>query len=683
MTRYHPIDSTDDNEALDSSAPTHLQQPSSSPSTFFRRGSRLLPELNHAIRARASSLASELSIKAPFHNHNRTQNNTTGSNDFDEGLSSNPPMPLPVRSSSSSSSTSSRSSPNAVKINVGPSHDDDPDDQERGQGEPNSTSLRHISHRSNQVRFLRLLWCLSLAVGEHGTFWAMVHRCSWPENSAWDTTDQAMKDRYRIAVIADPQLTDWVSYRQEGLLLGLVQIYTDIYMKRSFRRMHSSLRPDAVIFVGDLNDGGRLSQGQVFEDNLQRFYQRVFESKSSAWNQAPVIMDEAPEDPLTEEGFAGHYKQVKDIPTTAAEREEVRSSGKSLRLYVAGNHDVGFGDNLIKTSLIRYKKMFGSVNYEIQVGNHSLVVLDTLSLSAVVPEIREESQQFLNQMEQEPLTLPRILFTHVPLFRSDTTYCGDVRETKQLIINRGGAQYWNMVSASLSREILRGIQPDMVFSGDDHDWCEIAHSLDGTITPEVTLRSFSFAQGIQQPAFVMLSLYNPDHTPKNTFPDVPGPGLPVGALDPADQTETVLRPTGKATFAYEECMLPNQMQIYICYGVLFGISLCWIVVQRYRWITSGGWARQQRHLKRRGVYMPVATTSSFSSISRSLFGDENEDGESVDREEDNRERRIFSAGKPTWPLLMPVYWKLVAWDLVNVAWFVIPFYFLLFVISIM
>lgn len=225
----------------------------------------------------------------------------------------------------------------------------------------------------------------------------------------------------------------------------------------------------------------------------------------------------------------------------------------------------------------------------------------------------------------------------------------------------------------------------MIFSGDDHDWCEVAHSLDGTLTPEVTLRTFSFAQGIHQPAFVMLSLYNPDHTVKNTFPVVPGAGLPVGDLEPLDNAESVQRPTGNSTFVYGECMLPNQIQIYICYGVLFAISLCWIMIQRYRWIGSGGWSRQQRQvLSRLGVYMSVATApSSFSSLSRSLFRDENEERDGVDREEESRAPRVFNAGKSTWPPLMAVYWKLVAWDLVNVAWFVIPFYLLLFVISIM
>jgi len=199
MARYHPISSTDENEVLDSSFPTHPQQPSSPPSSsFFRRGSRILPELNHAIRARASSIASELSITTPFRNHNRTLNNETqgSGNSYDtngDEHSSNPPMLLPVRSSSiSSSSTSPSSSPtaspvrtNAVKINIDPSDENDQKDRERGQGESSTASLRQISHRSSQVRLLRLLWCMSLAVGEHGTFWAMIHRCSWPENSAW------------------------------------------------------------------------------------------------------------------------------------------------------------------------------------------------------------------------------------------------------------------------------------------------------------------------------------------------------------------------------------------------------------------------------------------------------------------------------------------------------------------
>ncbi|KAG0358570.1 hypothetical protein BGZ54_010361 [Gamsiella multidivaricata] len=351
-----------------------------------------------------------------------------------------------------------------------------------------------------------------------------------------------------------------MSYHQSGLLLALVETYTDIYMKRSFHRMHASLRPDAVLFLGDLNDGGRNSRGEVFEKNRNRFFERVFETKSTAWNQRPLVIDpfaateERQPDDSREEGEEsargiGHYHQLVDVPLDSAEREAMRNAGRSVRLYVAGNHDVGFGDTLIRSSMVRFKQVFGAVNYEIEVGNHSLVVLDTLSLSSDIQDIREESQQFLKHIDKERPTLPRILFTHVPLFRLDTTYCGDARETEQLILNRKGEQYQNMVNITLSREILRSIQPDMVFSGDDHDWCEIAHSLDGTLTPEVTLPTFSFAQGILQPGFVMLSLYNPDHKAKNVLPMVSTTsGLPISTEENAG---SVANPSENTTLFIE------------------------------------------------------------------------------------------------------------------------------------
>ncbi|KAF9089783.1 hypothetical protein BGX29_011872 [Mortierella sp. GBA35] len=65
-------------------------------------------------------------------------------------------------------------------------------------------------------------------------------------------------------------------------------------------------------------------------------------------------------------------------------------------------------------------------------------------------------------MEHETPNEPRILFTHVPLFRPETISCGKGREATQLILDRNGEQYQNMVNATLSREILRKIQPDMV-----------------------------------------------------------------------------------------------------------------------------------------------------------------------------------------------------------------------------
>ncbi|KAG0291128.1 hypothetical protein BGZ96_005462 [Linnemannia gamsii] len=380
---------------------------------------------------------------------------------------------------------------------------------------------------SDHVRMLRVVWFLMLVFGEYAVFWIYLCRCGWPEKASWDNREVAIQERYRVVIIADPQLTDWYSYKQTGLALWLTEFYTDLYMRKSFARLHRRLQPDMVLFLGDLLDGGRETvamegvddkeeKGRVYEKNKGRFMEKVFDSRRTAWNQEPLIMDE--EDIGEQENskldgsgdetkwrkthksrrvddITGHYRQITYPAVDSIERVQIRHDGKSARLYVAGNHDVGFGDTLVRKAMKRYKGDFGSVNYEIKIGNHSLVVLDTLSLSSNITSIREESQDFLA--------------------RPETTPCGEARESRQLILDRNGEQYQNMVNASLSQEILRKIQPDMVFSGDDHDWCEMGHSLDGRLIPEVTLPTFSFAQGVAQTGFVVLSLYNPQHISRN------------------------------------------------------------------------------------------------------------------------------------------------------------------------
>ncbi|KAG0052004.1 hypothetical protein BGZ83_003082 [Gryganskiella cystojenkinii] len=263
-----------------------------------------------------------------------------------------------------------------------------------------------------------------------------------------DMSQSALHGRYRIVVIADPQLTDWFSYKQTGIGLWLTEFYTDLFMRRSFRRLHARFQPDAVLFLGDLLDGGRETMDQPrFERNKWRFYERVFDTTWTGWNLSPVIMDLEEEEeglgsydenlepqhrdwsrenhrkdmvePDLDRGenkdtgaktvnkdnhgeidIGGNYSQRIDIPLDAEERSRIRSGGRSVRLYVAGNHDYGFGDTIIRNAVKRYKRDFGSINYELQIGNHTLVVLDTLALSSNITSIRAESQEFLTHISK-------------------------------------------------------------------------------------------------------------------------------------------------------------------------------------------------------------------------------------------------------------------------------------------
>ena len=56
---------------------------------------------------------------------------------------------------------------------------------------------------------------------------------------------------------------------------------------------------------------------------------------------------------------------------------------------------------------------------------------------------------------------------------------------------------------SLSRDILNQIQPDITFTGDDHDYCDIQHE---NGYREITVKSISMAMGKKYPAVQLLSI---------------------------------------------------------------------------------------------------------------------------------------------------------------------------------
>ncbi len=62
--------------------------------------------------------------------------------------------------------------------------------------------------------------------------------------------------------------------------------------------------------------------------------------------------------------------------------------------YVAGNHDYGFGDGVVAGAYTRFIEYLGNPNWAIQIANHTLIAVDTLSLSGsgdTVPKQAAES----------------------------------------------------------------------------------------------------------------------------------------------------------------------------------------------------------------------------------------------------------------------------------------------------
>ena len=165
--------------------------------------------------------------------------------------------------------------------------------------------------------------------------------------------------------------------------------------------------------------------------------------------------------------------------------------------YIAslpGNHDIGVSDTVSPSALARFKRKFGETSSEFQAGDFTLILLDTVSLSAIsTPSISGPPQQFLDSLRSFEPTEPRILLTHIPLYRAEGTSCGLLRESPHPIRVGKGYQYQNVLTPELSKSVVDIIRPLAIFSGDDHDYCYVQHNYGGMKIPEHTVKSFSWA----------------------------------------------------------------------------------------------------------------------------------------------------------------------------------------------
>ena len=196
----------------------------------------------------------------------------------------------------------------------------------------------------------------------------------------------------------------------------------------------------------------------------------------------------------------------------------------------------------------------------------------------------EEPRAWTIPLDFAPLKdtdIPSIILTHIPLFRARGTPCGPLRERyppsktssgealekddANAIAVQQGVQYQNVLTQEVSKELVERVgDVSHVFSGDDHDYCDVIHrgytSKNGGIR-EVTVKSISWAMGVRKPGFLLLSLWNPvDEAGKATSQD---------ALK-------------SSTVQSHLCLLPDQLSIFIRYGLLLAVTLVALFIRAVR-----------------------------------------------------------------------------------------------------
>lgn len=376
------------------------------------------------------------------------------------------------------------------------------------------TFISRVRARWTYLSTLLLLFWTALVYHSERHIWASSLRsCAWESWEHWPTGATPS----RIALVADPQLVDIHTYSRRGLGMAATIFYSDLYLSRAWDSLHRELRPAETYFLGDLFDGGR-----------------EWAPSSGAANDAPHDPREAQD--WREKGM-GYWldefrRFVKLFPTPA---------GVRVKAGLPGNHDLGFGGGVRENVRGRFEAFFGAGNDRWEVGNHTFVSIDVVSLSNEQDEkIYGPPREFLDSLSRGPTSagklphmvettasgpspaagssskhdLPTILLSHVPLYRPADTACGPRREKGTSIPIFRGYQYQNVLTPAISSELLKATGAKYVFSGDDHDACDVSHMY-GTrgVVREWTVKAFSWNMGVRRPGFELVSLWNPLHDP--------------------------------------------------------------------------------------------------------------------------------------------------------------------------
>ena len=390
--------------------------------------------------------------------------------------------------------------------------------------------------------------------------------------------------------------------------------YTDLYLRKSFQLLQDILDPDVAIFLGDLFDGGRewATQDGVVSDKQWKRYDDSFWLKEfdrfgriffGSWRYGKH----------THRRMGGFRKMIATLPGNhdlglgTGIRPRVRKRfnayfGPGNRVDVIGNHSFVSVDTVSLSAKGQADPATG--NMGASDGNELtrdiwgppeefLSQVKAEKSRAIVRELRRQAGKEENEMwnhtvlelsdpsvrsvpESSTFTantdIPSILLTHIPLYRVSGTPCGPLRERwpptkpskeagtalkkddRNAIKVEAGVQYQNVLTPLVSNELVEKIGDiEHVFSGDDHDYCELIHrgysSRNGGIR-EITVKSMSWAMGVRKPGFLMLSLWNPI--------DEQGNRVGGSAKDQTMQSHL--------------CLLPDQLSIFIRYALMLGFT---------------------------------------------------------------------------------------------------------------
>ena len=412
--------------------------------------------------------------------------------------------------------------------------------------------------------------------------------------------------------------------------------HTDLYLQRAFFSLQRVLDPDSVLFLGDLFDGGReWATGKDQNPDLQwnrygrKFWLKEYARFGRIFLDTWILNGRKPLHGMQTRKFVASLPGNHDLGIGNGIRLAVRDRfttffGEGNRVDIIGNHSFVSVDTVSLSARGQpQSELTGHDNqkapnaeiWEAPVTFLSRVKQRKASVTErelrtrlglpefppqdhAVKELTESLQGSQHSLsDHDTPELPTVLLTHVPLYRSPGTPCGPLRERwppskkngdsedllekdeRNAISVTAGYQYQNVLQADISEELIEKIgNVQYVFSGDDHDYCEVVHhgfTSKGGGVREITVKSMSWAMGVRKPGFLMVSLWNPIDQDGN-------------AISTLDHT----REGTSTTVQTHLCLLPGQMSIFIRYALLLVMTIS-ILILRSLAYGFGFWNRHR------------------------------------------------------------------------------------------
>ncbi|XP_058226971.1 uncharacterized protein C630.12 isoform X1 [Rhododendron vialii] len=417
----------------------------------------------------------------------------------------------------------------------------------------------------NLTVVLCVIWAATLLYGEMFAFWVPSFlTCSWPHHLRHRSPSSSISgaefssEYVKVAVLTDPQVMDRTSLRlaPKSLALESVQFYTDLFMRRAILASVLPFQPDVILFLGDYLDGGPILSDKEWQESLSRF------------------------------------KHIFNL-------NMLERSAKTQVYYLPGNHDIGYAaiHSRMPEVIKRYEKEFGSRNYQFTVGKVDFIAIDAQTLDGPSQgHLTAATWDFVKNISKDVSLTPRVLLTHIPLYRPDWTSCGPHRSSP--VINQRVSRdaeteeilYQNYVTKKSSKSLLEMVKPVLILSGHDHDQCTVSHLSKYGQVAEHTLGTISWQQGNLYPSFMLLSVSNQ-------------------ALDDLSSKEDAI--------LTHLCFLPMQTHIYIWYICQFVLTLLVLLL----WPTNG--IDFSRHFRGFMGYIRSLSCSIFGDVTKEKNDDEN------------------------------------------------------------